>query len=130
MIGYGGFTLPHARHIVAVDAAGVIADWRVQCDAPTLIVHDDPYNLPDPAVMRRLPLRTYPEALRGLSKLLARRYMVCYDGDATLDALRLSLPVKRTTDIGKNIPIRNRALRFGGTCWCRSRNTLVELEML
>ena len=130
VIGYGGFTLPLARRIVAVDAAGVIADWRVQCDVPNLLVHDDQFNPPDSEVMRRLPVKTYTEALRGLSQLLARRYMVFYDRDATLDALRLSLPVKRTTDICKNIPIRNRPLHFGGTCWCRSRNTLVELDML
>ena len=130
VIGYNGLTQPLARRIVAVDAAGVIADWRVQCDADPLLVHDDPFNPPDSEAMRRLPLKTYTEALRGLSQLLVCRYMVLYDRDATLDALRLSLPIKRTTDIGKNKPIRNRALRFGGTCWCRSRSTVVELDML
>ena len=130
VIGYGGLTLPLSRRIVEVDEVGVIADWRVQCDAPTLLVHDDPFNPLDSEVIRRLPLKTYTETLGGLLQLLARRYMVFYDRDATLDALRLSLPVKRTTDIGKNIQIRNRALRFGGTYWSRSRNTLVKLDML
>ena len=58
--------LHFARRIVAVDAAGVIADRPVQCDAPTLLVHDIPFNLPAPEVIRRLPLKTYTEALRGL----------------------------------------------------------------
>lgn len=130
MIGYGGFTVQFARLIVVIDAAGTIADWRVQCDASTLLVHDESNNFPDPALMRRLPLTTYTEALRGLPQFLERRYMVFYDRDATLDAPRLSLSVKRTTHIGKNIPIRNCQGRFGGTCWCCSRNALVELETL
>ena len=77
-----------------------------------------------------MPLKTYTEALRGLSQLLARRYMVFHDRDAVPDALRLSLPFDRTTDIGQNMPIRNSALCVGGTCWCRSRRTLVDLEVL
>ena len=80
--------------------------------------------------MRRLPLKTYTEALRGLSQILARRYMVFHDRDAVMDALRLSLPLDRTTDICQNMPIRNSALYVGGTCWCRSRCTLVDLEVL
>ena len=59
VIGYGGFTLSLARRLVVVDGTGVLADWRVQCDAPTLLTHDDPFNAPDPEVMRRLPLMTY-----------------------------------------------------------------------
>lgn len=55
--------------------------------------------------------------------------MVFYDCDATLDADCLSLPVKRATDIGKNSNSKQ-SFRFGGTFWCRSRNTLVELETL
>ena len=114
---------------MVVDGTGVLADWRVQCDAPTLLVHDDPFNAPNPEVTRRMPVKTYTEALRGLSQLLARRYMVFHDRDAVLEALRLSLPLDRTTDIGKNMPIRNSALCVGGTCWCRSRRTLVDLEV-
>ena len=77
-----------------------------------------------------MPLKTYIEALRWLSQLLARRYMVFHDRDAVLDALRLSWPIDRTTDIGQNMPIRNSALCGGGTCWYRSRRTLLDLEML
>ena len=80
--------------------------------------------------MRRLPLKTFTEALRGLSQILARRYMVFHDRDAVPKALRLSLPLDRTTDIGQNMPIRNSALFVGGTCWCHSRRTLVDLEVL
>ena len=130
VIGYGGFTLSLARRLVVVDGTGVFADWRVQCDASTLLVHDDPFNAPDPEVMRRLPLKTYIEALRGLSQILARRYMVFQDRDAVLEVLRLSLLLDRTTDIGQNMPIRNSALCVGNTCWCRSRRTLVDLEVL
>ena len=130
MIGYGGLTLSLSRRLVVVDRTGVLADWRVQCDAPTLLVHDDLFNVPDPEVTRRMPLKTYIEALRGLSQLLARRYMGFHDRDAVLDALRLSLPLDRTTDIGQNMPILNSALCVGGTCWCRLRRILVDLEML
>ena len=56
--------------------------------------------------------------------------MVFHDRDAVLAALRLSMPLDRTTDIGQTMPIRNSALCVGGTCWCRSRRTLVDLEML
>ena len=117
VIGYGGFTLSLARRLVVVDRTGVLADWRVQCDAPTLLIHDNPFNAaPDPEVTRRMPLKTYTEALRRLSQLLARRYIVFYDRDAVLEELRLSLPLDRTTDIGQNMPIRNSAFCVGGTC--------------
>ena len=53
-----------------------------------------------------------------------------HNRDAVLEALRLSLPLYRKTDINQNMPIRNSALCVGGTCWCRSRRTLVDLEML
>ena len=126
MIGYGGFTLSLARRLVVVDKTGVIAD----CNAPILLVNDDPFNAPDPEVTRRMPLKTYTDALRGLSQLLARCYIVFHDRDAVLKKLRLSQPLNRTTDIGQSMPIRNSALLVGGTCWCRSRRTLVDLKML
>ena len=56
--------------------------------------------------------------------------MVFHDRDDVLEALRLSLPLDRTTEIGQNMPIRNSALCVGGTCWCRLRRTLVDLEVL
>ena len=59
VIGYGGFTLSLARLLVVVDGTGVLAEWRVQCEASTLLTHDDPFNAPDPEGMRRLPLKTY-----------------------------------------------------------------------
>ena len=130
VIGYGGFTLSLACLHVVVDGTGVFADWRVQCDDPTLLIHNDPFNALDPEVTRRLPLKTYTEALRGLSQLLARRHMVFHDRDAVLKALRLSLPLNRTTNIGQNMPIRNNTLCVGGTCWCRSRRTPVDLKVL
>ena len=56
--------------------------------------------------------------------------MVFHDRDAVLEALRLSLPLDRMTDIGQSMPIRNSALCVSGTCWCRSRRTRVDLEVL
>ena len=96
----------------------------------TLLIHNDLFNALDPEVTRRILLKTYTEAMRGLSQLLARRYNVFYDRDAVLKALRLSLPIDRTTNIGQYMPICNSALCVGGNCWCRSRCTLVDLEML
>ena len=58
VIIYGGFTLNLARRLVVIDGTGVLADWRMQCDALTFLIHDDPFNAPDPKVMRRLPLKT------------------------------------------------------------------------
>ena len=130
VIGYGEFTLSLARRLVVVDMTGVFADWRVQCDAFTLLVYDDPFNAQNTEVTRRMPLTTYTEALRWLLQFLARRYMVFHDRVAVLEALRLSLPLDRTTDIGQNMPIRNSALCVGGTCLCRSRRTLVDLAVL
>ena len=130
MIGYGNFTLNLARRLVVVDKTGVLADLRVQCDAQTLLIHDDPFNAPDPEVTRLMPFKTYTETLRGLSQLLAHRYIIFHDRDAVLDALRLSFPIDRKTDIGQNMPIRNSVRCVGGTCLCSSRHTLVDLEML
>ena len=56
--------------------------------------------------------------------------MVFHDRDTVLEALRLSLPFDRMTDIGQNTPIRNSALCVGGTCCCRSRRTLADLDVL
>ena len=89
MIGNGGFTLSLTCRLVVVDGTIVLADWRVQCDASTLFAYDNLFNAPDPEVIRRLPLKTFTEALRGLSQILARRYLVFYDREAVLDALRL-----------------------------------------
>ena len=114
VIGYGGFTLNLARRLVVVDRTGVLADWRVQFDAFTLFICDDPFNATNPEVTLRMPLKTYTEALRRLSQLLARRYMVYHNRDAVLDAQPLSLPLDRTTDIGQNMPIRNSALCVSG----------------
>ena len=49
--------------------------------------------------------------LRDLSALLTRRYMVFYDRDAVLDALRFTLPLERTTDVGHVMHLRNDTLR-------------------
>ena len=102
----------------------------MHCEAPTLINENNPFNAPDAELARRLPLNSYTEALRELSLLLARRSMVFNARESVLDALRLSLPLDRKTDVGLNVHVRNEALRFGGTCWCRSRRTLVELDSL
>ena len=118
------------RRIVVVYQKGILADWCVQCEAPTLITQGDPQNAPDLDIERRLPLKTYTEALHELSQILDRKYIAFHDRDSVLDALRLSLPLDRTIDIGQNIYIRNYALRVNGKCWCRSRRTLVDLEML
>ena len=40
-----------------------------------------------------------------------RKYIIFYDRDAMLEALRLSLPVKRTTDLSRHVPLLNAALR-------------------
>ena len=130
VIGYGGVTLSLSRRLVVVYKKKVLADWPVQFDAPTLFYYDYLFNAPNPEGMRRLLLKTCTEALRGLSQILARRYMVFHDRDAVLEALRLSLPLDRTTDIGQNMPIRNSALCVGDTCWCRSRRTFVDLTVL
>ena len=127
---YGGLYFKLVRRIVVFDQKSILADWRVKCEAPTLITQDDPQNALDLNIERRLPLKTYTEALHELSQILDRKYIAFHDRDSVLDALRLSLPLDRTTDIGQNIYIRNYALRVNGNCWCRSRRTLVDLEML
>ena len=108
----------------------LLLNWGVQCDAFTLFVNDDLFNALDLQVTRRMPLKAYTDTLRGMSQLLASKYMVFHDRDVVMDALRLSLPLDRTTHIGQNMPICYRGLCVGGTCWCRSRCTMVELQVL
>ena len=128
---YGGLYFKLVHRIVVVDQKDILADWRVQCEAPTLITQDDPLHYaPDLDFEHRLPLKTYTEALHELSQILYRKYIAFHDRDNVLDSLRLSLLLDRTTDIGQNIYIRNYALRVNCNCWCRSRRTLVDLEML
>ena len=118
------------NRIVVVDATGVLADWRVCCEAPTILTENTILNAPDPAVVRRTPFKQYREMVPDLSALLTRRYMVFYDRDSVLDALRFALPLERTTDVGHVMHLRNDALRRGDTCWCRTRRQLVGLDAL
>ena len=118
------------NRIVVVDATGVLADWRVRCEAPSILTENTILNAPDPAVVRRTPLEQSTEMVRDLSALLTRRYMVFYDREAVLDVLRFALPLERTTDVGHIMHLRNDALRCGGTCWCRTRRQLVGLDAL
>ena len=127
---FDAFQLKLTRRLVVVDKTGVLSDWRLQCETPTLLKKKSPTNAPDPALESRLPLKSYSEIIRTLSILLVRRYMVFHDCEAVLDSLQLALPLKRTTDISLNIHVRNDALRSGGSCWCRSRRHLVEMEKL
>ena len=97
---YGGLYFKLVRRVVHVDQKCILADWRVQCEAPTLITQDDPHNASDLEIECRLPLTTYTEALHELSQILDPKYIAFHDRDSVLDALRLSLPLDRTTAIG------------------------------
>ena len=118
------------NRIVVFDATGVLADWRVLCEAPTILTENTILNAPDPAVVHRTPLKQYTEMVRDLSALLTRHYMVLYDRDAVLEALSFALPLKRTTDVVHVMHLRNDALKCGGTCSCRTRRQLVSLDAL
>ena len=116
--------------IVVVDATSLLADWRVRFKATTILTKNTILNAPDHAVVRRTSLKQYTEMVRDLSALLKRRYMVFYNCDAILDALRIALPLERTTDVGHVMHLRKDALRRGGTCWCPTRRQLVGLDAL
>ena len=118
------------NRIVVVDATGVLADWRVRCESPPILTENTILNAPEPAVVRRTPLKQYTEMVRDLSALLTRRYMAFYDRNAVLDALRFAPLLNRTTDVGNVMHLRNDALRRNGTCWCRTRRQLVDLDAL
>ena len=128
-IGFCGFQLKLVRRLTVVERS-VLADWRVHCEAPTLIVERNVISGPDREFACRLSLNSYAEKIRKLSLLLTRPNVVFHDREAVLDALRLSLSHERTTDVGLNVHVRNDALRAGGTCWQRSRRTLVKLQAL
>ena len=81
--------------------------------------------MPDFERKRRLPLKTYTESLHELLQIFDRKDIVFHNRDNVLDALRLSLSLDRKTDMGQNY-----ALRFNINCYCCSRRTLVDLEML
>ena len=114
--GYAGVQMKLVNRIVVIDATGVLADWRDRCEAPIILTENTILNAPDPAIVRRTPLKQYTEMVRDMSALLTRRYMVFYDRDAVLDALLFALPLERTTDVGHVMHLRNDALRRGGTC--------------
>ena len=114
--GSAGVQMKLVNRLVAVDATGVLSDWRVRCEAPTILTENTILNAPNFAVVRRTLLKQYMEMVRYLSALLKRRYLVFYDRDAVLDALRFALALKRTTDVGHVMHPRNDELRGGGTC--------------
>ena len=62
--GYAGVQMKLVNRIVVVDATGVIADWRVRCEAPTILTENTILNAPNPAVVRRIPLKQYTEMVR------------------------------------------------------------------
>ena len=51
---------------------------------------------------------------RKLSALITDTYIVFDNCELTLDALRVSLLLERSSDLGHNIHLRNDALREGG----------------
>ena len=61
------------NRIVVIDATGVLADWRVRCEALTILTKNTILTAPDPAIVRRTPLKQYTEMVRDLSALLSRR---------------------------------------------------------
>ena len=77
MIGYGLFILRFVLRVTLVDGTCVLTDWRVRCEAPSLITENLP-SVSEPEFVRRLPLKTYTEAMSELVRLLDYRYMVFY----------------------------------------------------
>ena len=88
MIGNELFVLRLVRWLTLVDGTGVLADWHVCCEAFSLITEHLP-SVPEPEFVRRLPLKMYTEAMSELVRLLEYRYMVFYNREGTLEALRL-----------------------------------------
>ena len=72
----------------------------------------------------------YTDSIRSLLQLLGDRFLVFYDMDNTLDSLRISGPRERTLDVVLHVNFRNDALRYGGSVWVWSRDTLVPPENL
>lgn len=126
--GYGAFHLKLLLRLMVLDATGVLADWRVHCEVFTLLNESNAFYSPDPVLAQRLSLTTYHEAIRELSVLLQRLYMVLYDRAAVLNALCLALSLEHTTHIGLNMHVHGKALQNTGTCWCPSPRQLVNLD--
>ena len=109
------------RSVVVVKSSGKLADWRVNCEVPTLLTEYNVMNWTNPVLKDCLPLKTYQVIKREVSMILRFRQRVLYYLEAVFDALRLALPLGRTTDIGFNMHIRNDAVCAGGTYSCLSR---------
>ena len=56
VIDYGLFILRLVRRLTFVDGTGLLADWRVRCEAPSLITEHLP-SVPEPEFVRRLHSR-------------------------------------------------------------------------
>lgn len=85
-------------------------------------------NAPDPELSQGLPLNNYLEVIREFLVHFELCYMVFYNNEPVIDALRIALPLERITDIGLNIHVRGDALQASGNCWCCSRRQIVNLN--
>ena len=76
----------------------------------------------------RLPSMNYSELVHFLLQDLAGRFFVFNEREATLEALRIALPRDRTIDLGRQILLRNDALRAAAKIWYRTRLHLTPLN--
>ena len=84
-----------------------------------------------PDLLERSSLRVvdYDSLITALCSELANRYVVLHDHEGIFECLRFELPPEQLLDIG-HVLIRNDALRYGGTCCCRTRNHCAPLSAL
>ena len=60
----------------------------------------------------------------------AGRFFVFHEREPTLEALRIALPRDRTIDLGRQILLRNEALRASAKIWYHTRSHLTPLKDL
>ena len=116
------------RHVVILNWLRTYFDYLVICNEPIILA---PIQVPQeqPFTSRMRP-KSFDDMLLVLTEVLRTHFVILYDRESTFDALRFAIPLNRAVDLGRQVILRNDALREGGLCWCRSRRRLVNLKQL
>ena len=100
------------RHVVIQSESVNLLDFRVNFQSLSSL-NGLPYAQMFPERESRLPSMNYTDLVHFLMHDIAGRFFVFHDREATLEALRMTLPRDRTIDLGRQILLRNDALRAG-----------------
>ena len=117
------------RRVVVQGETHNLLDCRVRFQSMSAL-NPLPYEQMYPEAESRLPTKTYSELVHYLLYDCAGYFYVFHDRESTLEKLRIAIMKDRSVDVGRQMLLRNDALRAGAKIWYRSRSHLAPLRDL